>query len=390
MLDETGPGCVVTNGAVAQRLREVTGTSRVVDITALDLSVGEDHPVCAAERGHRMHDLDIAYVIHTSGSTGRPKGVEVPHRGAVNLFHSHRDRVFSRACAVAGRDRLRVGHAWSFAFDASWGPHLWMLAGHELRLVDEETQRDPERLAAQARAEGWHFVELSPSQLEHIVDADLLPADIVPTLGFGGDAVSENLWRRLRERGGTAFNFYGPTEGTVDVVVAEIVDATEPVIGVPVANLAAYVLDSGLEPVPDGVPGELYVAGPGVVRGYLGAAAVTAARFVANPFCADPAGDDARLYRTGDIVHRRPDGQIVYRGRTDDQIKIRGFRVELGEVESALLRLPGATRAVATTRPDATGSVRLVGYVVGADGDPIGARELLANWLPAYMVPSAF
>ncbi|MGW9565919.1 amino acid adenylation domain-containing protein [Prescottella equi] len=390
VLDETGPGCVVTNGAVAQRLREVTGTSRVVDITALDLSVGEDHPVSAAERGHRMHDLDIAYVIHTSGSTGRPKGVEVPHRGAVNLFHSHRDRVFSRACAVAGRDRLRVGHAWSFAFDASWGPHLWMLAGHELRLVDEETQRDPERLAAQARAEEWHFVELSPSQLEHIVDADLLPADIVPTLGFGGDAVSENLWRRLRERGGTAFNFYGPTEGTVDVVVAEIVDATEPVIGVPVANLAAYVLDSGLEPVPDGVPGELYVAGPGVVRGYLGAAAVTAARIVANPFCADPAGDGARLYRTGDIVHRRPDGQIVYRGRTDDQIKIRGFRVELGEVESALLRLPGATRAVATTRPDATGSVRLVGYVVGADGDPIGARELLANWLPAYMVPSAF
>lgn len=154
VLDETRPGCVVTNGAVAQRLREVTGTSRVVDITALDLSVGEDHPVCAAERGHLLHDLDIAYVIHTSGSTGRPKGVEVPHRGAVNLFHSHRDRVFSRACAVAGRDRLRVGHAWSFAFDASWGPHLWMLAGHELRLVDEETQRDPERLAAQARAEG--------------------------------------------------------------------------------------------------------------------------------------------------------------------------------------------------------------------------------------------
>lgn len=390
VLAETEPGCVVTSSDVAARLRGVTGASRPVDIADLDLSVGDDAPMTAAERGHRLHELDIAYVIHTSGSTGRPKGVEVPHRGAVNLFHSHRDRVFSRACAVAGRDRLRVGHAWSFAFDASWGPHLWMLAGHELRVVDEDTQRDPARLAAQARAEGWHFVELSPSQLEHIVDADLLPADIVPTLGFGGDAVSANLWRRLRERGGTAFNFYGPTEGTVDVVVAEITDAGEPVIGIPVANLSAYVLDSGLEPVPDGVPGELYVAGPGVVRGYLGAAASTATRFVANPFRADPAGDFSRMYRTGDIVARTADGQIVYRGRTDDQVKIRGFRVELGEVESALLRLPGVRRAVATTRPDTTGSARLVAYLVGGDADPVGARERIATWLPAYMVPSAF
>ncbi|MFM1724323.1 amino acid adenylation domain-containing protein [Rhodococcus sp. PAM 2766] len=390
VLAETQPGCVVTRSDVAERLRGATGSSRVVEIENLDLTTGEAGPLSVAERGRPLHDLDIAYVIHTSGSTGRPKGVEVPHRGAVNLFHSHRDRVFSRACTVAGRDRLRVGHAWSFAFDASWGPHLWMLGGHELRVVDEDTQRDPARLAAQARAEGWHFVELSPSQLEHIVDADLLPADTVPTLGFGGDAVSENLWRRLRERGGTAFNFYGPTEGTVDVVVAEVVDAAEPVIGVPVANLCAYVLDSELNPVPDGVPGELYVAGPGVVRGYLGAPGATAARFVANPFCADPAGDFSRLYRTGDIVRRRPDGQIVYHGRTDDQVKIRGFRVELGEVESALLRLPGVTRAVATTRPDATGSARLVAYLVGGTPDPVGARDRVANLLPAYMVPSAF
>ncbi|PTR28868.1 non-ribosomal peptide synthase protein (TIGR01720 family)/amino acid adenylation domain-containing protein [Rhodococcus sp. OK519] len=390
VLAETEPGCIVTSGDVGERLRDVTGELRIVDFAALDLSVGTDEPLTAAERGHRLHDLDIAYIIHTSGSTGLPKGVEVPHRGAVSLFHSHRDRVFSRACAVAGRDRLRVGHAWSFAFDASWGPHLWMLAGHELRVVDEDTQRDPALLAAQARAEGWHFVELSPSQLEHIVDADLLPADIVPTLGFGGDAVSENLWRRLRERGGTAFNFYGPTEGTVDVVVAEITDASEPVIGSPVANLCAYVLDSGLNPVPDGAPGELYVAGPGVVRGYLGASALTASRFVANPFCVDPTGDSSRMYRTGDVVQRTADGQIVYRGRTDHQVKIRGFRVELGEVEAAMLRLPGVARAVAVARPDSTGSARLVAYLVGGDGDHTGARDRVAKWLPAYMVPAAF
>ncbi|CAM2921758.1 non-ribosomal peptide synthetase [Prescottella defluvii] len=392
VLAETAPGCVITGGAVAQRIRSAAseaGLDDVLLLDRLDSGSGEDGPLTAAERGHDLHDLDVAYVIHTSGSTGRPKGVEVPHRGAVNLFHSHRDRVFSRACRVAGRDRLRVGHAWSFAFDASWGPHLWMLGGHELRVVDEPTQRDPERLASLARDEGWHFVELSPSQLEYIVDADLLPGDTVPTLGFGGDAVSANLWRRLRERGGTAFNFYGPTEGTVDVVVAEISDAADPVIGTPVANLSAYVLDTGLNPVPDGVDGELYVAGPGVVRGYLGAPGPTASRFVANPFRTGP-GDDGRMYRTGDVVRRTRDGQIVYRGRSDHQVKIRGFRVELGEVEAALTRLPGVTRAVAVTRPDPSGSAQLVAYVVGGDGDHAAARTRVADWLPSYMVPAAF
>ncbi|MDX5311188.1 MAG: amino acid adenylation domain-containing protein, partial [Rhodococcus sp. (in: high G+C Gram-positive bacteria)] len=385
VLAETAPGVVLTGGDVAARIAEIAcaaGLPDPVDLDELDLSGYADEPLTRAERGRPLHELDVAYLIHTSGSTGRPKGVEVPHRGAVNLFHSHRARVFARARAEAGRDRLRVGHVWSFAFDASWGPHLWLLDGHELSIVDETTQRDPHRLAELARSEGWHFVELSPAQLEQIVEADLLPD--VPTLGFGGDAVTDTLWRRLRDR--AAFNFYGPTEGTVDVLVAEVGDAAEPVIGRPVANLRAYVLDAALEPVPEGVDGELYVAGPGVVRGYLGAPGATAARFVANPF-----GDsETRMYRTGDVVRWTAGGRLAYRGRRDDQVKIRGFRVELGEVEAALQELPGVTRAVAGARPDATGTARLVAYLVGGDGDPAAAREHVARRLPAHMVPSAF
>ncbi|CDZ90793.1 non-ribosomal peptide synthetase [Rhodococcus ruber] len=387
VLAETAPGVVLTGGDVAARIAEIAcaaGLPDPVDLDELDLSGYADEPLTRAERGRPLHELDVAYLIHTSGSTGRPKGVEVPHRGAVNLFHSHRARVFSRARAEAGRDRLRVGHVWSFAFDASWGPHLWLLDGHELSIVDETTQRDPHRLAELARSEGWHFVELSPAQLEQIVEADLLRD--VPTLGFGGDAVTDTLWRRLRDRDGAAFNFYGPTEGTVDVLVAEVGDAAEPVIGRPVANLRAYVLDAALEPVPEGVDGELYVAGPGVVRGYLGAPGATAARFVANPF-----GDsETRMYRTGDVVRWTAGGRLAYRGRRDDQVKIRGFRVELGEVEAALQELPGVTRAVAGARPDATGTARLVAYLVGGDGDPAAAREHVARRLPAHMVPSAF
>ncbi|MBB3037938.1 non-ribosomal peptide synthetase [Hoyosella altamirensis] len=380
ILEGTAPGSVITTADCASR---VAGTCEIW-LDEADVSSYPDGPLTNQER-RRPHPLDIAYVIYTSGSTGRPKGVEVPHAGAVNLFHSHRARVFSRTKEVAHKEHLIVGHVWSLAFDASWGPHLWMLDGHTLHLVDETTQRDPELLATWANRENWDFVELPPAQLEYIIDHGLLTEGSVPVLGFGGDAVTASLWKQLRERPGAAFNFYGPTEGTVDVLIAEVRDHPEPVVGRPVSNLQVYVLDAGLQPVPPGCDGELYVAGPGVVQGYLAAAALTAARFVANPF------GDGRMYRTGDVVRWTDHGTIVYRGRGDDQVKIRGFRVEVAEVETALRRLRGVTAALAVARPDESGANQLVGYVVG-DGDEIGdaasIRQQLAQWLPSYMVPA--
>ncbi|NLV80315.1 MAG: amino acid adenylation domain-containing protein [Rhodococcus sp.] len=389
VLADSAPGCVLTTVATDARIASIPHAPERIRLDDPDTVDLPDDPVTDGERGLVTTPDSTAYVIHTSGSTGRPKGVLVPHRGLVHLFHSHRAQVYSRAAHESGRDHLHVGHAWSFAFDASWQPQLWMLAGHTVHIVDEVAQRDATLLAAQAARENWDFVELSPAQLEQILDDELLPAASVPTVGFGGDAVTERLWQELRTRHGAAFNFYGPTECTVDSLVADVRDSDTPVVGRPVANLRAHILDSGLAPVPPGVEGELYLSGPGVVRGYLGAPAATASRFVANPFAGGETAH-ARLYRTGDRGLWTGDGRIVYRGRGDGQVKVRGFRIELGEVDTALLRLPGVARAVTVARTDASGIARLVAYLVGDDvPEPAVARTLLGEWLPGYMVPSA-
>ncbi len=321
-----------------------------------------------------------AYLIFTSGSTGAPKGVVVPHRGLTNLFASHRRMLYGPAKSRTGRDRLRVGHAWSLAFDASWQPQLWLLDGHEISIVDADTQRDAERLSDQLTSEAWDFLELTPSHLAQLEGADASMAAI----GFGGEAVPDAQWQRLRSLPDSdAYNLYGPTEATVDVLVARAADSSHPVVGRPVDGARAYVLDTHLRQVPDGVDGELYVAGAGLARGYLGRGDLTAERFVADPFTAD----GSRMYRTGDVVRWTRDGFLDYRGRGDDQIKIRGFRVEPGEIETALGALPGVGAALVVAR-----SGRLVGYVVGEPGvavDPVVVRSSLRDLLPDYMVPGA-
>ncbi|MFI6078145.1 amino acid adenylation domain-containing protein [Actinoplanes sp. NPDC051343] len=325
-----------------------------------------------------------AYVIYTSGSTGRPKGVVVTHRNLVNLFRSHHAQLHRPAREATGRRRLRVAHAWSFAFDASWQPQLWLLDGHALHIVTEQAQRDPAQLAELIRREGIDFIELTPSHLAQVADAGLIRDGVCPlaVVGVGGEAVSPALWERLGSLPGTAaFNLYGPTETTVDALSARIADTPSPVIGHPVAGARAYVLDNALRPVPAGIAGELYVAGAGLARGYLRRPGRTADRFVADPF--GPPG--ARMYRTGDLVRRTEDGSVEYLGRVDEQVKIRGFRVELGEIEAMLAAQPGVTGAAVVAREDRPGFRRLVGYTVGAPADP----AVLQLELPGYMIPSA-
>jgi amino acid adenylation domain-containing protein len=328
-----------------------------------------------------------AYVIYTSGSTGRPKGVVIPHAGLVNLFRSHRETLYRPAVDAAGGRRMRVGHAWSFSFDASWQPQLWLLDGHSVHVVDDDTRRDPNRLAAVIRDRDIDFIELTPSHFAQVAAAGVIENGecALRVVGVGGEAVQQQLWEQLRALPGTAaYNLYGPTESTVDALVGSTADAERPVVGRPVHGGSAYVLDTGLEPVPEGVPGELYLAGAGLARGYLSRPGLSAERFVADPF--GPPG--SRMYRTGDLVRWR-DGQLEYLGRTDDQVKIRGFRIEPGEIEAVLARHDDVADVVVVVREDRPGDRRLVAYTVPGTADPRRLRDFAGRSLPEYMVPAA-
>jgi acyl-coenzyme A synthetase/AMP-(fatty) acid ligase/acyl carrier protein len=313
----------------------------------------------------------------------------VPHAGLVNLFHSHRETLYRPAVRAAGGRQLRVGHAWSFSFDASWQPQLWLLDGHEVHVVSEETRRDPALLAATIRARGLDFLEVTPGHFTQLAAEGVLDDTgcALPVVGVGGEAVPRELWARLGGLTGTeAYNLYGPTECTVDSLVARVRDTARPVVGRPVHNARAYVLDAGLAPVPRGITGELYIAGAGLARGYLDQPARTGERFVADPY--GPPG--TRMYRTGDLARWDRDGNLEYLGRADDQVKIRGFRIEPGEIETVLARHPDVDRALVTVREDRPGHPRLVAYVVPDTVDAARLRAWVGRELPDYMVPAAF
>ncbi|MCX4237829.1 non-ribosomal peptide synthetase [Streptomyces ortus] len=333
-----------------------------------------------------------AYVIYTSGSTGRPKGVVVTHETVGNLFHSHRETLYEPAKAITGRRRLRAGHAWAFSFDASWQPQLWLLDGHCVHVVSDETRRDPDLLAAAVVEHGFDFLEVTPSFFAQMAETGLVREDgssPLAVVGVGGEAVPGALWQRLGRLTGTeAFNLYGPTESTVDALVARVRDSDRPLVGRPVAGTRAYVLDDRLQPVPPGVTGELYLAGGGLARGYLGRPALTAERFVADPFGGGPG---SRLYRTGDLARWTADGHLDYLGRADDQVKIRGFRIEPGEIESVLTAHRDVAESVVTVRQEGARKL-LVAYVVpvpGALPDPGRLRAHVGGQLPDHMVPAA-
>ncbi|MCE7000690.1 non-ribosomal peptide synthase/polyketide synthase [Saccharothrix sp. S26] len=315
-----------------------------------------------------------AYVIYTSGSTGVPKGVVVEHRQLANLMRNHH-RVFG------GEPPLKVALTAVFSFDTSWEELLFLSDGHELHVLTDDVRLEPQVFVEHVREHRIDLVDLTPSHAEQLLGLGLLDGDHVPShVLLGGEALPAPLWRTLAASPATAHNFYGPTEVTVDAV-ATVVTGDRPLIGRPLGNLVAHVLDADLRPVPVGVPGELYLGGPQVARGYHDRPGLTAQRFLPDPF-GEPG---ARMYRTGDRVRWVGD-QLDYLGRTDDQVKIRGFRVELGEVEAALLHHPDVTQAAVVAR-EHNGRARLVAYTAGTAAD-------LADWLrqrlPDYLVPSAF
>ncbi|MFE2913392.1 non-ribosomal peptide synthetase [Kitasatospora indigofera] len=389
LLDDVRPAVVLTTREVAGRLPEVPGAVTLLlddPAVAAALAALPGGPLTDAERGGPVHPGQAAYVIHTSGSTGRPKGVLIPHAGLANLAHDHLGGTFAQA---AGGRRLRALSTASFAFDSSWDQLLWLVGGHRLDVLGDTDRRDAEAVVAHVREHRTDVLDLTPSYAQQLLDSGLLDGAHRPSLLLlGGEALPEGLWTRLRaEPGLTVLNYYGPTEFTVDALLADLADSPTPSVGRPLRNGRAHVLDQLLRPVPAGGRGELYLAGDQLARGYLGRPGLTAERFVADPFGAP----GERMYRTGDLVRRRADGTLDYLGRVDDQVKIRGYRIELGEIEAALAALPGVAHSAVLVRSGAV--KRVVAHLVPAAGavlDTEALHQALAARLPEYMVPSAY
>ncbi|SDM58248.1 amino acid adenylation domain-containing protein [Allokutzneria albata] len=311
-----------------------------------------------------LPDVDpavAAYVIYTSGSTGTPKGVVVPHTGLAGLAAAQAERL---GLGIGSR----VAQLASSSFDAAIMETLMALVTGGALVIPAPGPLAGAELAVFLRQHAVTHALIPPTLLASVPEADL------GTLVVGGEACSAELVRRWAP-GRRMVNAYGPTEITICATLsADLVPAGTPPIGTPVWGTQVYVLDSWLRPVPAGVTGELYVAGAGVARGYLGRPGLTASRFVACPF-------GGRMYRTGDLV-RWSDGQLEFVGRVDQQVKVRGFRIEPGEVEAALTACPGVGHAVVIARED-----RLVGYITGS-ASPAAARTFVAERLPAHMVPA--
>ncbi|MEH1015836.1 amino acid adenylation domain-containing protein [Micromonospora sp. CPCC 206060] len=377
-------------GYPTHRLREIVadagvpvvltrGASPWPDVTTIDLDDEQSGPADEAPSASGDPD-DLAYLIYTSGSTGRPKGIRVPHRGVVNLVT---DVARTLGCGPADRWLFLTSVSFDIAALEVFAP---LLTGGAVVVAGASSVYAVDQVRALIADHAVTTVQAPPSVLEALLPQ--LPPGL-PRVISGGEALPARLAERLLDRVGELWNFYGPTETTIWSTRSRVRPGEPVSIGSPVANTAAYVLDERYEPTPVGCVGELYLAGAGVARDYHADPALTADRFLPDPYGAAPGG---RMYRTGDLVRRRADGQLDFVGRTDDQVKLGGVRIEPGDIEAALADHPQVRRAVVTVRDDQPAGRALVGYVDWAgDDDPATAlRAHLRTRLPEAMIPAAF
>ncbi|MFC4493029.1 amino acid adenylation domain-containing protein [Streptomyces ovatisporus] len=406
MIRDARPCCVVTDSAGAERYpaaaerRHAAGASALVldePETVEELGRRSAAPLTDADRTAPLSPSHPAYVIYTSGSSGTPKGVVVPHRNVVALIAWAREEFGTETLS-------HTLAATSFSFDVSVAEIFPALAGggrvEVVRDLLSLLDGDPPRWSG-------GLVCAIPSVLAKLTEYGGLELSAT-TLSMAGEALPASLAERVRTTmpGTKLMNVYGPTEATVYATAwtdgtadsgadgsgtGDASRTAAPPIGRPLGHVRTYVLDGALQPVEPGRPGELYLAGSGLARGYLRRPGLSADRFVADPFGAP----GERMYRTGDLVRWLDDGQLDFLGRIDGQVKFRGFRIELGEVESVLARHEGVAGAVCAVRKDTRGDARLAAYVVPAQGgeaarvEPEALREWLAERLPAYLVPAA-
>ena len=328
---------------------------------------------------------DLAYVIYTSGSTGKPKGVQITHRSLLNLIYWHR-----HAFEVTAADRAT--QVTSPAFDATgWEIWPYLSVGASIYLPDEDTRATPHMLRDWLVQNRITISFLPTALAESAITLDWPEHTSLRYLLTGADTLYNYPPSTLPFR---FVNNYGPTEGTVvatsGVIAPKIHTEGPPAIGRPIANTQTYILDENLQQVPIGEPGELYIAGANLAKGYLNRPELTAERFIAHPFN-NEAG--ARLYKTGDLARYLPDGQIAFMGRSDQQIKIRGYRIELGEIEAVISQHTEVLQVAVSASESALGEKRLVAYIVPrpeAEMTLSSLREPLSERLPEYMVPSSF
>jgi amino acid adenylation domain-containing protein len=330
----------------------------------------------------------LAFVIYTSGSTGQPKGVEIPHRALSNLL-----------CSMAQEPGLTEDDVWlavtTLSFDiAGLEIFLPLIQGAQLIVASRETAADGLQLHRLLTRCGATVMQATPATWQMLIEAGWRGSQGLKIL-CGGEALRGRLAGELQARGTSVWNMYGPTETTIWSTCRKLERVAKSVssdriesIGRPIANTQIYILDRNMLPVPCGVPGDLYIAGDGLARGYHGRPELTAQRFVTHALGKER---ELRLYKTGDTARYRTDGCLEFLGRTDQQVKLRGFRIELGEIEAALQSHPAIAQAVADIREDAAGDPHLVAWFVPADDGDVAAgtlREHLRERLPAYMIPT--
>jgi len=374
MIDDSGMALLLTDSRHSERLGSTAVTSVQLDV---------DEAKIAAEPDCNLLDEatpdTLAYVLYTSGSSGRPKGVEVTHRSLTNLLLS-----MHASLAMTSAETMLAATTISFDI-AGLELYLPLIAGSRIALVSRETAADGPQLAAKIASLGVTMIQATPTTLQMLIAAGWKGDPNLKVLS-AGEPLSRDLADRLRQRAGAVWNGYGPTETTIYSTLSSVEAAGPIQIGRPIANTQTHILDANFEPAPVGVPGELYIGGAGLARGYRRRPDLTADRFMLNPF---EKGSD-RLYRTGDLARYCADGSIEWLARVDQQVKIRGVRVELGEIEEVLRQQDAVRDVVVAARQDLSGNMQLVAYIVGKDVVPSDLRVFLKSKLPDFMIPTAF
>lgn len=381
MLKDAGIRVLLTDKKLAAELHSANPDCKIICLDGDGKNLGG---YSTKNPGHKTQPDHLAYVIYTSGSTGEPKGVELTHRSLLNLIFWHHQeykvKPTDRATQLAG-----VG------FDASvWEIWPYLTAGAGIHIPDEETRFSPEKLRDWLVKQEITLSFVPTPLAENLIGLQWPARVALRAMLTGGDRLTRHVPPSLPF---ALINHYGPTENTVvttyGTVGVDRPNVKAPSIGRPISNTQIYLLDNYLQPVPIGIPGELYIGGDSLARGYLNRPGLTAEKFIPNPF---DSKSSARLYKTGDLARYLPTGEIEFIGRNDDQVKVRGFRIELGEIESVLAEHPGIGSAVVVARGDSHGDKRLIAYVT-TDVPELGKaelREFLKARMPDYMVPSAF